>query len=221
MDSWPSLHGMHIAILTFDGYNELDSLIALGILNRVSEPGWRVSIIGPTPRLQSMNGVTIDAMIDLDEACTADAVIIGSGRQTREVVEDPAIMNSLRQLDPSRQLLAAQCSGALVLAKLGHLKDVPACTDLMTKPWVVAASTSRYSTSRSSPAATSPPCGGCLASTYLATWTIARLHGLDAAKDAMYYVAPVGEKEDYVERALLNVTPYLKPVLTEPERIKV
>src|SRR5690349_24035651 len=27
--------GMHIAILTFEGYNELDSLIALGLLNRV------------------------------------------------------------------------------------------------------------------------------------------------------------------------------------------
>lgn len=211
---------MHIAILTFDGYNELDSLIALGILNRVSEPGWRVSIAGPTPRLRSMNGVTIDAMIDLDEACTADAVIIGSGRQTREVVETPAIMNTLRQLDPSRQLLAAQCSGALVLAKLGHLQDVPACTDLVTKPWVVAAGVEVLNQpffARGNLATA----GGCLASTYLATWIIARLHSLDAAKDAMYYVAPVGEKEDYVERALLNVTPYLKPALTEPERIKV
>ena len=29
-----TLRGMHIAILTFEGYNELDSLIALGVLNR-------------------------------------------------------------------------------------------------------------------------------------------------------------------------------------------
>jgi len=29
---------MHIAILTFEGYNELDSLIALGVLNRVWRP---------------------------------------------------------------------------------------------------------------------------------------------------------------------------------------
>ena len=34
---------MHIAILTFDGFNELDSFIALGILNRVKRPGWRVA----------------------------------------------------------------------------------------------------------------------------------------------------------------------------------
>jgi hypothetical protein len=38
--------------------------------------------------------------------------------------------------DPSRQLLGAQCSGTLILAKLGLLDGVPACTDLMTKPWV-------------------------------------------------------------------------------------
>jgi hypothetical protein len=34
---------MHIAILTFEGYNELDSLIALGVLNRVRNTDWRVS----------------------------------------------------------------------------------------------------------------------------------------------------------------------------------
>jgi len=39
---------MHIAILTFDGFNELDSIIALGILNRVEQPGWRVSIASPS-----------------------------------------------------------------------------------------------------------------------------------------------------------------------------
>jgi len=204
---------MHIAILTFDGYNELDSLIALGILNRVREPGWRVSIASPTPRVRSMNGVTIDAAIDLDEACTADAVIVGSGSKTREVVEDPAIMTVLRGLDPDRQLLAAQCSGALVLAKLGLLADVPACTDLITKPWVVAAGVEVLDQpffARGNLATA----GGCLASTYLATWTIARLHSLAAAEAAMHYVAPVGEKDEYVTRALRNVTPYLSPALT-------
>ena len=29
---------MHISILTFEGYNELDSLIAFGILNRIRKP---------------------------------------------------------------------------------------------------------------------------------------------------------------------------------------
>jgi hypothetical protein len=44
--------------------------------------------------------------------------------QTREVVADAALMAQL-QLDPSRQLLGAQCSGTLVLAKLGLLEACP------------------------------------------------------------------------------------------------
>ncbi|MFM2076801.1 MAG: hypothetical protein RJA49_691, partial [Actinomycetota bacterium] len=31
----------------------------------------------------------------------------------------------------------------------------------------------------------------------------------DAAADAMHYVAPVGEKDLYVERALANIRPYV------------
>ena len=29
---------MHIAILTFGGFNELDSFVALGVLNRIKKP---------------------------------------------------------------------------------------------------------------------------------------------------------------------------------------
>ena len=125
---------MHIAILTFEGFNELDSLIALGILNRIKTPGWRVSIASPTARVRSMNGVVLEAQASLREASEADAVIVGSGRRTREVVADREVMAQL-QLDPTRQLLGAQCSGTLVLAKLGLLADAPACTDSVTKPW--------------------------------------------------------------------------------------
>ena len=116
---------MHIAILTFDGYNELDSLIALGVLNRSRPEGWRVSIASPTPTVTSMNGVTVHAHVDLAEACTADAVIVGSGMKTREIIQDADIMTQLKALDPARQLIGAQCSGALILATLGLLNNIP------------------------------------------------------------------------------------------------
>jgi transcriptional regulator GlxA family with amidase domain len=198
---------MHIAILTFEGFNELDSLIALGILNRVRRPNWRVSIASPTTRVRSMNGVVLEAQASLGEAAAADAVIVGSGIQTREVIADPALMAQLR-FDPARQLLGAQCSGALVLAKLGLLNGVPACTDLITKPWVEEAGVAVLDKpffARGNVATA----GGCLASQYLAAWVIARLEGIDAARRAMHYVAPVGEKEQYVSRAMQNITPFL------------
>jgi hypothetical protein len=67
-----------------------------------------------------MNGVVIESMASIGEACAADAVVVGSGMLTREVIRDQAIMGQLRQLDPSR-LLAGQYSGTLVLARLGLL----------------------------------------------------------------------------------------------------
>jgi transcriptional regulator GlxA family with amidase domain len=198
---------MHTAILTFDGFNELDSLIAYGLLNRVKRPGWRVTIASPTPEVTSMNGLVMQAQSTLAQACAADVVIVGSGARTREVVRDPAIMGALR-LDPARQLVGAQCSGTLVLAKLGLLEGVPACTDLTTKPWVQEAGVAvleqpLYARGNVATA------GGCLASHYLAAWVLASTLGDEAARSVLHYVAPVGEKEQYVERAMAHVAPYV------------
>ena len=198
---------MHIAILTFEGYNELDSFVALGILNRIKKPGWRVSIASPTDKVRSMNGVVVEAQANLQEAGSADAVIIGSGLLTRDVIADPDLMSQLK-LDPTKQLLASQCSGTLVLAKLGLLEGVAACTDLTTKPWVQEAGVDVLNQpffARGNVATA----GGCLASPYLAGWVIARLEGIEAAESALHYVAPVGEKEQFVARAMANILPFL------------
>jgi transcriptional regulator GlxA family with amidase domain len=197
---------MHIAILTFDGFNELDSIIALGILNRVQQPGWRVSIASPAARVTSMNGVTLESHISLAEASAADAVIIGSGIHTRAIAES-TVLASLH-LDPDRQSIGAQCSGALILAKLGLLNGLPVCTDLVTKSWVQALGVATLDQPFFAQGNIATA-GGCLASQYLACWLIARQAGLEAAQMALHYVAPVGEKEYYVQRAISNVTPYL------------
>jgi transcriptional regulator GlxA family with amidase domain len=198
---------MHIAILTFEGFNELDSLVAFGILNRVKKPNWRVSIACPTARVRSMNGVVIEAQVSLLEANAADVVIVGSGTLTRDIVKNQSLMADM-QFDPSRQLLGAQCSGTLVLAKLGLLDGVSACTDLTTKPWVEEAGVDVLNQPffAKNNVATA---GGCFASQYLAAWVIARLEGVEAAESALHYVAPVGEKEEYVSRAMRNIFPYL------------
>lgn len=51
--------------------------------------------------------------------------------------------------------------------------------------------------------------GGCLASQHLAGWTIARLDSIAAAEEALSYVAPVAEKEEYVSRAIGHILPFL------------
>lgn len=198
---------MQIAVLTFDGFNELDSFIAAGILNRMRPQGWKAFITCPAETVTSMNGVTVQAEKPLEFATQADAVLIGSGMKTRDIAKDAALLAQI-QLDPTRQLIGAQCSGTLLLSKLGLLGGRPACTDLTTKPWVIEAGVEVldqpfYADGNIATA------GGCLASQYLATWILMRGAGTDAAKAAIHYVAPVGQKEDYVARAITAVQPFL------------
>lgn len=207
---------MHIAILTFDGFNELDSLIALGILNRVQRPGWTVAIASPEPQVRSMNGVVLQRQASLDEIGQADAVLIGSGLKTREVVADDRLMAALR-LDPRRQLIGAQCSGALVLARLGLLDGVAACTDTITRPWVEAGGVEVLPQpffARGNVATA----GGCLASQYLAAWAMAARAGREAARSALTYAAPVGEKATYVDRLMTVVEPFLPEPAADTSR---
>lgn len=198
---------MQIAVLTFDGFNELDSFVAAAILNRLRGQGWAAHIAAPTPQVTSMNGVTIDRQKPLEFAAQADAVIIGSGIRTRDIAADAAMLGRIR-LDPSRQLIGAQCSGTLLLAKLGLIGGLPACTDLTTKPWVIEAGVEVLDAPFVAHGNVATA-GGCLASPYLAAWVIARLAGEAAAEEALHYVAPVGEKALYVDRAMAAVRPFV------------
>ncbi|MGE4305636.1 MAG: DJ-1/PfpI family protein [Novosphingobium sp.] len=198
---------MQIAVLTFDGFNELDSFIASTILNRLRPLGWNAWITSPADEVTSMNGVTIRRQRPLEFSEEADAVLIGSGVRTRDVARDDALLARLR-LDPERQLIGAQCSGTLLLAKLGLTGDLPACTDLTTKPWVIEAGVNVIDAPFVAHGNVATA-GGCLASHYLAGWMIARGGSVEQAREAIHYVAPVGEKDMYVERAMAVIAPSL------------
>ena len=194
---------MQVAVVTFDGFNELDSFIAAALINRCRGDGLSAYITTPTERVTSMSGVEITGQRPLEFAAEADVVLIGSGIKTRDVVADDRLISMLT-LDPERQLIGSQCSGALVLARLGLLAAMPACTDVKSRPFVEACGV---------PVLDRPfhaegniaTAGGCLASQYLAAWVITRTLGADAARDVIEYVAPVGEQQATVERVLAAI----------------
>jgi len=199
---------MRIAILTFDGFNEIDSLASLHILNRMRPHGWGAEIIGPTHTVTSMNGVVLHTQNPLESAQDADVVLFGSGIGGREASKDPELCARI-VLDPDVQLVGAQCSGTLLMSRLGLLKGLPACTDLVTKPWVIEAGVEvldqpfvAYGSRATA--------GGCMSSTYLSGWVIASLAGRDQAAEVLRTVAPVGEPT-FVDHALSIIAPFLSP----------
>ncbi|MDX2815786.1 DJ-1/PfpI family protein [Streptomyces sp. PA03-5A] len=194
---------MQVAVVTFDGFNELDSFIAASLINRCRKEGLEAFITTPTPVVTSMNGVEVTGQRPMQFVTDADVVLIGSGVKTRDVVADDRLISTVR-LDPSRQLIGSQCSGALFLARLGLLGDMPACTDINTRPFVEAAGVTVLDAPFHAEGNIATA-GGCLASQYLATWVITRTLGEGAARDVLDYVAPVGENQQTVERALRAV----------------
>jgi transcriptional regulator GlxA family with amidase domain len=198
---------MKIAILTFEGFNELDSFIALGILNRMKGEGWEVQITSPTNSVTSMNGVTISSQQPLGYCNDADVVLFGSGIYTRDVAKDDSILDRIN-LNTKKQLVGSQCSGALLMAKLDLLNGLPVCTDLTTKPWVIEAGVEVLNKSFVAKGNVATA-GGCMSSQYLATWVIAKLAGIEAAENALSYVSPVGEQELFVGNGISAIKKYL------------
>jgi transcriptional regulator GlxA family with amidase domain len=194
---------MRVAVVTFDGFNELDSFIASALINRCRADGLEAFITTPTPVVTSMNGVEVTGQRPIEFVTEAEVVLIGSGVKTRDVVADDRLLSML-PLDPGRQLIGSQCSGALVLARLGLLGSMPVCTDRTSRPFVEAAGVTVLEAPFHAEGNIATA-GGCLASQYLATWVITRTLGDEAARAVLDYVAPVGENDETVERGLRAV----------------
>lgn len=198
---------MRIAIVTFDGFDEIDTFVPLALLNRLGAAGWRAEIASPATHVSSMNGVTVQAQRPLAFANEADAVILGGGRYARAIAEHGAVIDRLT-LDPLRQSIGATSAGVLLLARLGLLADMPACADAATRPWIVEAGVRVVDEPfhARGPIATA---GGSLASPCLAAWLMARHAGFDAAGQVLRPAAPGGDRDAWVAQLLAVVRPFV------------
>ena len=194
------MKSINVAIITLEEFNEIDSLLILNILGRVKENGLHAKIVCPTDSVQSMNGIEIRSQLPLESVASADAVIFSSRKNMGQALNDAGFIHRI-QLNARRQIIAAQCSGSLLLHQLGILDGMPACTDEITKTALEAKGVRVLDRAFycEGDVATA---GGCLAAVYLSAWVILRLLGRDAVRKALYRVAPVGKKEPFVAKAL-------------------
>ena len=200
---------MQIAILTFDGFNELDAFTVPAILNQLHARNWAAHITAPATRITSMNGITVERQRPIEFAGDADAVIINSSNRMHDIVADRALLGQIR-LDPARQLIGAHGSGALLLAKLGLSQGVSICAAARNDPWV-AESGLEVIDAPFHAAGHIATAGGGSAALYLAAWLILRGGARADAEAAIHHVAPAGETGIWVDRAIGTVAPFLPP----------
>jgi transcriptional regulator GlxA family with amidase domain len=202
--SYPRRMGtLRVVVVAYEGFNELDVFANLHILNRVTRVrpavALRVELVGPAEVVRSMYGVPVTTSRPLAAALAegrgkgagpADAVVVGSGG-TLDAIADEAYMAELAHLDPGRQLIASQCSGALVLQRLGLLGDRPVCTDDTFRPHLEAAGVTVLDQPFVAHGNVGSA-GGCLSAAHLSAWVLSRLVDADAAAATLATVAPVG-----------------------------
>ncbi len=196
-----------VAIVAFDGFDELDAFVALGLIGRLRPDGWSVAIAGPAAQLTSMNGVTVAAQQPLEAVTAADAVVFTGGLYARAIAENGALLARL-QIDPIRQRVAGQGSGTLLLARLGLLGSMPACADATTRPWLVEAGVVVLDEPFHARGPVATAAGG-LAAQYVAAWLMAAGTGLDTAVRVLRQAAPPGHEATYAEHVLGVVKPFL------------
>jgi hypothetical protein len=102
---------------------------------------------------------------------------------------------------------------------VGLLGDCPACTDLTTKPWVIEAGV-RVLDQPLYAEGNVATAGGCLVSQYLAAWILLRGASREDAEAVLHYVVPVGQKTEYIERALESVLPYCALIRQPPASLE-
>ena len=199
---------VRVAIVVFDGFSELDTFVTFGLLNRLNASGLKAELAAPAARVTSMNGITVDTPQPLEFANEAEAVVFTGGLYTRAIAENSAVIDRLA-LDPLRQLIGGQCSGTLLLARLGLLADLPASTDTASKPWMIQAGVRVADDIPFHARGPVASAGGPLAAHYLATWLMWRATGLDRTTQALNQAAPVGERHEWTERLLSVVRPFV------------
>jgi len=199
---------MHISIVAFDGFNEIDTFTTMGILTQMRGDGWRTGLVCPTPKIVSANGVTVSNQHPLEWANDADVVLFSSGSRMREVADDDKILRRL-SLEPERQLLGAQCNGSLMLKSLHALRSPEVCAEHGSMAMLIQAGLKPVAAPLlvHGNVATG---GGRLAASYLAAWVIWRLDSMMAAQHALTRVAPAGEEQTFVAHVLSVVRPFIE-----------
>ncbi|MNJ96720.1 Isonitrile hydratase [compost metagenome] len=185
---------MNIGIIVFDQFTDLDFYLPWDLLNRVRllnlVENWNVEILCDSPEVRSAAGLSLKPTKPYGFAVECDALLFCSGYETRKLVTDEIFLKKF-ELDPSRQIIAAIDSGALILAALGLLKNKSATTyptafealkkfdvNVVEKPFV---SDGNIATG-----------ARCLSGDRLALWIIERLAGENISEQVYDAVKPLG-----------------------------
>ena len=181
-------------IVAFDKFTDIDIFLAWDLLNRVKhrDNEFIVKIVGTEASHKSIRGIELAMHGTIEECNNADLVFFGSGYGARVVIKDESYLKRFK-LNPEKQVICSICSGALIIAALGHLKGLSAITyptvyELLRSYGVDVLEDKHLVTHGNIGTA-----AGCLAAVDLVGWAIEKMYNEKVKEDVIASVLPVGQ----------------------------
>jgi len=148
--------------------------------------------VGTLPTHKSSCGLDVKTHGLIEECNDADLVLFGSGLGTRSIIKDDLYLRRFN-LDPDKQIICSMCSGALIIAALGHLNGLsattyPTASEALRKYGVTVLEDKHLVTHGNIGTA-----AGCLAAIDLMGWAIEKLYDSKVREDVIASVLPVGQ----------------------------
>jgi transcriptional regulator GlxA family with amidase domain len=122
-----------IGIMLFDGVEELDAVGPWEVLaywaGNWPEDGWQVVTFARTAGdIQCAKGLVVRARHSWTDAPPLDVLVLPGGQGTRPFLNDPTMLDWIRDRRDEGTLMTSVCTGSLVFAAAGILNDRPATT---------------------------------------------------------------------------------------------
>lgn len=181
-------------IVTFDKFTDIDIFLAWDLLNRVKrrDNEFIVKIVGTEASHKSSCGLDLSTHGLIEECNDADFVFFGSGIGVRNVIKDSSYLKRFN-LNPEKQIICSMCSGALIIAALGHLTGLSATTyptvfELLRSYGVDVLEDKHLVTHGNIGTA-----AGCLAAVDLMGWAIEKLYNQKIREAVIASVLPIGQ----------------------------
>lgn len=181
-------------IVAFDKFTDIDIFLTWDLLNRIKlrDKEFQVKIVGTEASHKSVAGLDLATHGPVEECNDADLVFFGSGPGTRVISKDKAYLDRFK-LNPDKQIICSMCSGALIIAALGHLKGLSATTyptvfEILKSYGVDVIEDKHLVTHGNIGTA-----AGCLAAVDLMGWAIEKLYDQKIKEDVIASVLPIGQ----------------------------
>lgn len=127
-----------IVILVFDEVEVLDFAGPFEVFS-VAKANLQVVTVGTKPEIRARNGLVIRPMLTLADPIEPRVLVIPGGYGTRPLMHDQGVLAWITANAAKAEIVYSICTGALLLAAAGMLRDLPATTHHLAKHELKAA----------------------------------------------------------------------------------